>query len=77
MEIKPFKDRLLPCPFCGAGITEFKLNGQVWSGTGYSEPTSVSVVHWCTKVEGQPYRALERVGKDLDSAIDAWNRRVS
>ncbi len=41
--------RLLPCPFCGGGITEFHDNGRVWSGMGYSEPISVSVRHWCAE----------------------------
>ena len=45
--------RLLPCPFCGGGITEFHDNGRVWSGMGYSEPISVSVRHWCAEAPGR------------------------
>ena len=69
------KAKLLPCPFCGAGETEIRPNGQQWLGMRYSEPASVSVRHWCAKVEGQPSRLLERVGKDEPSAIAAWNLR--
>jgi len=75
MSINAMKQALEPCPFCGAGITEIRENGKVWTGRGYSEPSSVSVFHWCEKVKGQPSRAIERVGKDLDSAVKAWNLR--
>lgn len=68
--------RLLPCPFCGAGQTQFRENGKVWSGTRYSTPASVSVFHHCEKPAGQPHRAIERVGRDLESAIAAWNARA-
>lgn len=68
---------LLPCPFCGAGETQMRENGRVWGGKGYGEPSSVSVVHWCVKVDGQPSRVLERVGRDKHSAIEAWNTRAA
>jgi hypothetical protein len=42
----------------------------------YSEPSSVSVRHWCDNIEGQPSRMIERVGRDEASAIEAWNRRA-
>jgi hypothetical protein len=66
---------LLPCPFCGAGTTEIIENGKVWAGMKYGEPTSVSVRHWCDKIEGQPSRMIERIGRDTDSAVAAWNMR--
>ena len=66
--------RLLPCPFCGGGITEFHDNGRVWSGMGYSEPISVSVRHWCAEAPG-PSRAIERIGRDKEQAIERWNMR--
>lgn len=69
-------EELKPCPFCGAGTTQFRENGKTWTGMKYSAPTSVSVVHWCDKVDGQPSRMIERVGKDMASAIEAWNRRT-
>ncbi len=67
---------LLPCPFCGAGNTEIRGNGKVWSGMGYTAPTSTSVFHHCGPVAGQPSRAIERVGRDRASAIAAWNQRA-
>lgn len=67
---------LLPCPFCGAGNTEIRENGKVWSGMGYTRPTSTSVFHHCTPTAGQPSRAIERVGRDRASAIAAWNQRA-
>lgn len=69
-------EKLLPCPFCGAGNTEIRDNGKVWSGMGYSAPTSTSVFHHCKPVAGQPSRAIERVGRDRASAIAAWNQRA-
>lgn len=67
---------LKPCPFCGAGTTEITPNGRMWTGIKYSEPSSVSVRHWCDSVPGQPSRMLERVGRDEASAIEAWNTRA-
>lgn len=76
MNYDAMEDKLLPCPFCGAGQTEIRPNGQMWTGMKYSEPTSVSINHWCTKVEGQPSRMIERIGRDLESAIAMWNMRA-
>jgi len=70
-------DALKPCPFCGAGATEITPNGRQWTGSGWGEPSSVSVRHWCDAVPGQPSRMLERVGRDEASAIAAWNRRAA
>lgn len=70
-------NRLLPCPFCGAGQSEIKENGRIWTGKKYSEPISVSVLHWCEKIEGQPSRMLERIGRDTEGAIAAWNMRYN
>lgn len=67
---------LVPCPFCGAGSTSIRENGKMWTGQRYSEPTSVSVLHHCDPVAGQPSRSIERVGRDLESAIAAWNDRA-
>lgn len=68
---------LLPCPFCGAGETQIRENGKIWLGMKFSEPSSVSVFHWCEAVPGQPSRPIERVGRDEASAIEAWNRRAA
>ncbi|HEX6215280.1 MAG TPA: Lar family restriction alleviation protein [Vicinamibacterales bacterium] len=67
---------LLPCPFCGAGQTEIREGGKLWLGTRSSTPTSYSVFHWCPPIPGQPSRGIERIGRDLESAITAWNRRA-
>ena len=69
-------DELKPCPFCGGIGTQLRENGKVWMGMRYSEPASVSVMHWCDAVAGQPSRAIERVGRDRASAIAAWNQRA-
>ncbi len=66
--------RLLPCPFCGGGTTEIRMNGQSWLGTAYSEPISVSVCHWCDQLPG-PSRMIERIGRDTEQAIERWNMR--
>lgn len=68
---------LAPCPFCGAGLTSIRENGKVWTGQRYGDPASISVMHWCEPVEGQPSRAIERVGRDRPSAIAAWNGRAA
>jgi hypothetical protein len=68
-------EKLLPCPFCGSGVTEIVENGRVWTGNKYSEPTSVSVNHYCHNIPGQLSRRIERVGRDKESAIRAWNMR--
>lgn len=65
-----------PCPFCGGGRTEIHPNGRVWAGMKWGEPTSVSIRHWCEPVPGQPSRMIERIGRDLDSAVQAWNQRA-
>lgn len=67
---------LKPCPFCGAGETQIEENGAIWLGMKYSEPVSVSVRHWCDKIEGQPSRMIERIGRDHESAVAAWNMRA-
>jgi hypothetical protein len=69
-------NELAPCPFCGAGQTQLIENGRVWSGMKYGPPVSVSVRHWCEIIEGQPSRMIERVGRDLESAVRAWNMRA-
>ena len=69
-------EELKRCPFCGGGETQIRENGRIWMGMRYSDPSSVSVMHWCAAVQGQPSRAIERVGRDRVSAIAAWNLRT-
>lgn len=67
---------LRECPWCASDVTEIVENGRVWKGVdGYGEPCSVSVRHWCPEIKGQPSRMIERVGRDRESAIAAWNQR--
>jgi len=68
--------KLLPCPFCGAGETTIFENGKMWLGMKFSEPSSVSVRHHCPQIDGQPSRMIERVGRDHQSAVAAWNTRA-
>ncbi len=66
---------LAPCPFCNGGQTMIEESKGVWNGSGFGEPVSVSVRHWCDPVPGQPNRMIERIGRDRASAIAAWNMR--
>jgi hypothetical protein len=66
---------LAPCPFCAGGVTSIRPLGRVWTGMKYSEPSSVEINHHCDPVVGQPSRAVQRVGRDVQSAVDAWNTR--
>lgn len=66
---------LEPCPWCAKGEFSIRAMGRVWSGTKYGEPSSYEVIHHCEPTEGQPSRAIIRVGRDLQSAISAWNKR--
>jgi hypothetical protein len=66
---------LAPCPFCADGVTSIRPLGRVWTGMKYSEPSSVEINHHCDPVVGQPSRAVQRVGRDVQSAVDAWNTR--
>lgn len=67
--------KLKPCLFCGGCNTSVNLNGSVWDGVKWSDPISVSVIHHCQAIKGQPSRGFERIGKDLKSAVAAWNTR--
>lgn len=72
------ESKLKPCPFCGQiGTTLIEENGKLWLGNRYSEPVSIEVRHWCPPTPGQPSpRMISRVGRDLESAIEAWNMRA-
>ena len=65
-------ERLLPCPFCGAGHSWFHSDQVAWS----SIPVGVSVMHVCSGLPGYS-RAIERMGKDVDEAVALWNMRVN
>jgi len=66
---------LTPCPWCRAGTFQIRSLGRIWNGTKYGPPSSYEVIHHCEPTEGQPSRAIIRVGRDLESAVYAWNTR--
>ena len=70
-------EQLNPCPFCGSGETLIVPGPSTWSGMKSSEPSTYSVRHWCDPIKGQPARMLERIGRDKQSAIEAWNTRAA
>lgn len=73
-------DMLKPCPFCGhlngEASTMVEPNGRIWNGMRWGSAASYSIRHWCPRVPGQPHRMIERVGADLEAAIEAWNQRA-
>lgn len=69
------EEALLPCPFCGGGETEIREN-TMWGGRS-QVVLSVSIRHFCPRELGQPTRAIERIGRDRESAIKAWNQRAT
>ena len=75
-ELTDVLERLLPCPFCGKGNFDLAYNGRIWAGTHWGTPASISVRHWCPHIDGQPGPVMiERKGRDLESAVAAWNMR--
>jgi hypothetical protein len=64
------------CPFCGAGEFHVRELGRMWTGQRMSEPVSIEIIHHCTKIEGQPLRAIVRAGRDMQAAVDMWNLRA-
>lgn len=64
----------LPCPFCGGTNTVIHKN-PLWSGMS-KDILSVSIRHWCIPIQGQPTRMIERIGRDMESAIKMWNMRT-
>lgn len=70
---------LKPCPFCGAGETIIHENhhsGITMEQTN-REPISVEVKHWCEKIGGEVRNLTVKVGRDRQSAINAWNTRAA
>ena len=69
--------QLKPCPFCGGGETILHETRLSPTMSGKSPLISVEIRHWCPPGPGQPSRnRIVKVGRDYESAVAAWNRRV-
>lgn len=66
---------LKPCPWCAAGEFSVRELGRIWNGMGYGPASSYEIIHHCEPTVGQPTRAIMRAGRDLESAVSAWNER--
>lgn len=64
-----------PCPWCAAGEFSVRELGRIWNGMGYGPASSYEIIHHCEPTAGQPTRAIMRAGRDLESAVSAWNNR--
>lgn len=66
---------LQQCPWCHAGDFSLRAVGRVWNGMKYGTASSYEVIHHCLPTPGQPSRPVIRAGRDLESAVQAWNQR--
>lgn len=66
---------LEPCPWCTAGEFSVRPIGRIWNGMKYGPASSYEIIHHCEPTPGQPSRPVIRVGRDLESAVAAWNKR--
>jgi wobble nucleotide-excising tRNase len=67
-------EKLLPCPFCGAGTTEVIGSGiETYAGI----MTYWKVAHCCDSdvEEYGPPITVERIGRNREQAISRWNMR--
>lgn len=67
-----FREKLKPCPFCGAG--EFSLQENLmWTGMR-NVILSVEIYHWCD--DKNPIGSFLKIRSDTpEGAIAKWNRR--
>jgi hypothetical protein len=69
---------LLPCPFCGGGITSIEGKGQIWRGVrGYSDPQYYQLNHFgkLSETDDFPRCSIEFRCRTEAEAIAAWNTR--
>lgn len=70
---------LMPCPFCGGGITSVEAGGQIWRGVnGYSEPQFYHLLHFgkLSETDDFPRCFVEFRCRTEAEAIAAWNQRA-
>lgn len=75
MTDEEIKNQCLPCPFCGKRDEMVIHYNHYWSGMRYID-LSVEIRHWCER-EGDMLspRMISRIGKTIEEAIKAWNKR--
>lgn len=67
-------DTLPPCPFCGAGTTQIRLD-RFWTGKRHKR-LSATVMHGCVREEGQPQSMIQIKGKTEADAVRLWTARA-
>ena len=65
-------ERLLPCPFCGAGENRIISQGAMWPD---GKSWRVTVRHWCQRADKKSIMVIDFTGVDEEAAISEWNRR--
>jgi hypothetical protein len=68
--------QLKPCPFCGGGTTDIKENRLPPKMNGPGSIISVEIRHWCPQTPGCIGGHISVRGRDMESAVNAWNRRA-
>lgn len=70
-------EKLEPCPFCGGTDVRFDESRLSPTMKGPGALISVTLRHWCPKLEGQPHGlSVTKRGRDHESARAAWNTRA-
>jgi hypothetical protein len=65
------------CPFCGGGETRLEEKHLSPRMDGPGALISVAVRHWCTPFPGAVQQFRECRGRDMDSAVGAYNRTTA
>lgn len=73
-ELNTEREALLPCPFCGAGQTQFQSE-DYWTGQR-SKTLSVTIRHWCEIKPGELSVVFGIKAKTEEAAIAKWNTRA-
>ena len=70
-------EELKPCPFCGGTDIEIREVPGTWQGMKNGPPLRFEIRHHCDPLPGELRPFVEKVGRDRESAISAWNTRAS